>query len=1023
MKQKTYILAAVLLTLCLCLLGNPATLAAAAEQISLWTTSLEYDLEITEPMLEELPDGTGRFTAKAVCRESVVGSTVKVAVAFYNTEGRMADCWLGIHTLAAEGTLTVEGTLPEYASVGVYFFDSETLSPIRPAVLRLLDGQSQVTAAQLSELRQELEGRLAALEAQVNQLSATTEELSATAYGVTPGVVDMEKMSVLLSTASEENRTIRFADGIYVFSDTIRIPSNTSLVGGANTVFALDEASTATDLMCIGSGVDNVYLAHLILKGGLTDMPTEEGTRCGLRVDSAIRVNLENIEIDGFDRYGFYGARMSSNSNGEFYKMLQITNCRLYNNYYGMCLGPRCEYTQVLNCVFGNNYVGCLNQGGNNSYVSCIFNVNTIGFQMDSAGLSNPAHGGCNGCTFNHNNSAVVVNDCEIGWIFDGCQIFYGNVILKESRGVVFNSCIFGSCVLNSTHSQSKNANLISDSFFQTDSGTILAGNDGSTAVVNCLPDCVLETSPDAPSEEDGWIQLLYTQPSTASSAASVDAYFAPITHQIPAGSSIDIIDIALSGTTSAGQSVADVDVWIGNALTGEVTEHLVQGETMTSVFSPQLNKYVLRISVERTYSYPVFVAMEAERTKGRGIAYGKSDSTINHFNGEGLSVGDILTANSNYIPEFAVYTVPGESSEPEADTGISPGSSWSGKSVVFVGDSITAGTGTTKTYCEYLEESMGFGSVTVMGVGGSCMSTASDYGTGNSPLINRWQSIPNADLIVIFMGTNDYGHETPLGTIDDSGDESFYGALNTIIPGIVTAHPHSRVVVLTPLHRYGAGTSKLLGERFTYDHLPNGRGHTLGDYVDALEAVCERWSVPVIDLFSESGIHPAVPAQKTSYMPDGIHPNAAGHEKIAYLIKNCLELYGTVEPPTELPGEAPELDTSITLRYGNKFVSDLYGSDPARASSVTNLWLTAGQTVTLLDTEHFKWALAGTDSATSSVKTHGYYPESQWSSIPSCTIQTDGWYGVVLLRTDGAEFSFEDGTHSDQLFDYISVD
>lgn len=1013
MKKKNVIVTALLLMLCLCLLGNQGVLAAAAEQITIWTTSLQYDLEITEPTLEELPDGTGRFTAKAACRGSVVGETVKVAVAFYNAAGKMLDCWMAAHTLAAEGTLTVEGDLPDYDSVGVYFFDSESLTPIRPAVLRMLDGQVQVTASDLAALKGELEERLTALEEKV-ELSTT--ELSAAAHGVVPGNVDMAKMNSLLKKASEGNKTIRFDDGTYVFSDTINVLSNTSLVGGTNTVFKPSPDSDVETLMSVGSGVDNVYISHLVLQGPLTDMPTVEGTKCGLRVDGAMRVNIENVEIAGFDGYGFYGARMSSTANGEFYKMLQITNCRFYNNYYGMCLGPRCEYTQTLNCVFGNNYVGCLNQGGNNSYVSCIFNVNNTGFRMDSAGLSNPAHGGCNGCAFNHNTKAIEVNDCAIGWIFDGCQIFYGTVDLNESSGVVFNACIFGSCTLNSTHSTLKSANLISDSFFQTDSAGILAGNDGSTAVVNCLPDFIGESG-EEPAEEADRNRILYTQAATVTSAASAEAYFAPLTHQIPANTAIGVLDIGLSGVTAAGQSVNDVDVWVGNALTGELTEHLVQGETLPAVWSGMMNKYVLRISVEKDYDYPVFFAMEAERTGGRGIAYGNSAEAINHFNGTGLAVGDVLAPNSTYIPEFAVYAP-----EETASTSL-----WSGKSVVFVGDSITAGTGTDKTYCEYLAESMGFGSVTVMGVPGSCMSTTSDYGTTKSPLINRWQNIPDADLIVVFMGTNDYGHDTPLGTIDDTGDVSFYGALNTIIPGIIAAHPNSRVVFMTPLHRYNVGQSQITGSSYTYDYLPNGRGHTLNDYVDAIKAVCERWSVPVIDLFAESGINPAVAAHKTSYMPDGIHPNAAGHEKISYLIQNRLELYGTPEAPMELPREpetpeVPDDPADTRLQYGNKFVSDQYSAAPTRASSVTNLWLTAGQTVTLLDPENYKWALAGTSSATSSDKTHGYYPESQWSSIPSYTIQADGWYGITLLRADGTEFSFEDGTDSDQLFDYIEV-
>lgn len=63
---------------------------------------------------------------------------------------------------------------------------------------------------------------------------------------------------------------------------------------------------------------------------------------------------------------------------------------------------------------------------------------------------------------------------------------------------------------------------------------------------------------------------------------------------------------------------------------------------------------------------------------------------------------------------------------------------------------------------------------ITGMGVAGSCVSAKSDYGTSNSPLINRYETIPESDVITIFMGTNDYGHETPLGTIDDQGTYLF---------------------------------------------------------------------------------------------------------------------------------------------------------------------------------------------------------------------------------------------------------
>ena len=676
MKRGTGVLAAVLMLVCIFHPGVQKAAAAVADEVELVVTSAAYGLEITEPTLTE-EDGMGTFRAKVSFSNHAVGERIHVAVAFYLENGRMMECWSGVHTLAEGAEIVLTGVLSEYDRVGVYFFEEDSLTPIRPAVLRTLDGQAQVTNADLDTLRREIENEILAqkqdmtrLELEVEQLREELEtlknlggteaacgtQLLASEYGILPGSVDMEKMNSLLARAEAENKTIRFDDGIYEFPDTIHIGSNTSVAGSTNTIFKLSAESVATTLMSVGEGVDNVYISHLMLQGALNDTPAVEGDKCGLRVEGAARVNIENVEIAGFDRYGFYAARMSSNSNGEFYKMLQITNCRFYNNYYGMCLGPRCEYTQTLNCVFGANHVGCLNQGGNNSYVSCIFNVNHIGFQMDSMGLSNPAHGGCNACAFNHNTKAIVVNDCEIGWIFNGCQIFYGSVELNECSGVVFNSSIFGSCVLNSTNAERKNVNLISDSFFQTDSAAILSGNDGSVYVTDCLPDYVPQTEEET-SEEYSWTQLVYTQPATAASGASVDAYFAPISHQIPVGASVDILDIAICGATSQGQNVEDVDVWIGNAQTGEITEHLVQGERMETTYSTRLKKYVLRVAIGKSYEYPTFVAVEAERTGGRGIAYGRSDEAINHFNGVGLTVGEILTANNTYIPEIAVYS------------------------------------------------------------------------------------------------------------------------------------------------------------------------------------------------------------------------------------------------------------------------------------------------------------------------------------------------------------------------------
>ena len=340
-------------------------------------------------------------------------------------------------------------------------------------------------------------------------------------------------------------------------------------------------------------------------------------------------------------------------------------------------------------------------------------------------------------------------------------------------------------------------------------------------------------------------------------------------------------------------------------------------------------------------------------------------------------------------------------------DTEITEKNLWDDKSAVFVGDSITAGTGTTKIYYEYLKESLGFGSVTAMGVPGSCISTASDYGQKNQPLINRYQNVPSADLIVVFMGTNDYGHETPLGSITDSQDGTFYGALNIIIPALVEMHPSSKIVFVTPLHRYGFGTSKILGTKFTYDNIPNGVGATLENYVNAVKNVCKNNGVSVIDLYTESTLDPTEAEAREQYMPDGLHPNAAGHKVIAEIIESHIRSY---EP---VVGEQVGLTELI---YGNKFAPG--NNQPCRASSRINYYLKAGTKIILKDTAEMQWACAKTSDEYSS-NNLGYFPDKQWTDKETATVAEDGWVGFTFKYRDETQ-SFD---LTKPLSDYITIE
>ena len=241
-----------------------------------------------------------------------------------------------------------------------------------------------------------------------------------------------------------------------------------------------------------------------------------------------------------------------------------------------------------------------------------------------------------------------------------------------------------------------------------------------------------------------------------------------------------------------------------------------------------------------------------------------------------------MITSNADGLL-FSKYFVASESVQAKGP--------WADKSAVFVGDSITAGTNCDgETYWELLKEALELGSVTDMGIAGSCISSTSDYGLENSPLINRFDSIPEADLISIFMGTNDYGHDTPLGTIDDMEDVSFYGALNVILSALKVKYPNATIVFVTPLHRYGFGTNSATGETHTFDSVPNGAGHTLEDYVNAIKLACEKHGVAVVDLYCELDMDPSNDETREYYMPDGLHPNTAGHRQIANILTHSFE-------------------------------------------------------------------------------------------------------------------------------------
>ena len=212
------------------------------------------------------------------------------------------------------------------------------------------------------------------------------------------------------------------------------------------------------------------------------------------------------------------------------------------------------------------------------------------------------------------------------------------------------------------------------------------------------------------------------------------------------------------------------------------------------------------------------------------------------------------------------------------------------GKKIIFLGDSITEGCGTSsqeRVYHGILKERYGLREIKNYGEGGTRVARQTEITSlvRDRDFILRARDMDkDADAVVVFGGTNDYGHgQAALGSIDNLDMHTFYGALHTLIRNLINDYVDKQIVFMTPLHRhneYGQGTWK-----------PDGvEQRPLCDYVKAVKDVCEYYSVPVLDLYSCGELCGNTPVWYKEYMPDGLHPNDKGHEIIANKLGKFLE-------------------------------------------------------------------------------------------------------------------------------------
>jgi hypothetical protein len=315
---------------------------------------------------------------------------------------------------------------------------------------------------------------------------ASTAQLQAMAQGVHAVGAGIDATGASDSTTAIQAKidaaaTSPYGKAVYLPAGTflcagLTLPSGVSLFG-FGTVLQAPSAATVPILTIAGS-VD-CTVRGITFKGNLSQysadgLSSPSGTQEGIRIDDSAELLV--IEDCWFRNFGFAGLRAQTVGNPTTGSRFDgctnsITNCQAENCYYGFQVDTRAEYITFTNCTAIKNRFGMQIKGGNTKLLGCSINTNYLGLHI--ANDTNSGHGSAVGCLINHNsNIAIQVDEQANGFMFSGCQIFYGIVYLYLAGGVMFGNCTFGAVTIRA---QGGGKNLLNDNFIT--GGTTMTHN------------------------------------------------------------------------------------------------------------------------------------------------------------------------------------------------------------------------------------------------------------------------------------------------------------------------------------------------------------------------------------------------------------------------------------------------------------------------------------------------------------------------------------------------------------------
>lgn len=240
----------------------------------------------------------------------------------------------------------------------------------------------------------------------------------------------------------------------------------------------------------------------------------------------------------------------------------------------------------------------------------------------------------------------------------------------------------------------------------------------------------------------------------------------------------------------------------------------------------------------------------------------------------------------------FNLYRIVSNNSERSVVGFYSSGSfSWYGSPIVkkvkigMLGDSVTkgvignSGTVTTKGIPYWVNYETGQPTVN-LGVGSMGWISKQYLQTMNAEEYIQTLDLSGYDVLTLQYGLND--GDQPLGTYEDTTEETIMGAVYRVIDYIYTQNSTVQVIIINPT--VGSKT-----ETFPYfnPNLPHAASDrwTFTDYFTQMRLFCEKYAIPLIDGYKGMNAW-----NRASFIEGNVHPTETGYRALGRYIAGQIK-------------------------------------------------------------------------------------------------------------------------------------